>query len=112
MGGYKGFEGDDGTSVRDEVELITLTNPEKFSYKSNWCQRSFPPSEVSLDGATVDMIDTFNYMEGLEDDSKFSSAHNSVTFEASEPLKRISKSANVPFNVHNLIHSILSLSIA
>ena len=74
-------EGDDGTSVRDEVELITLTNPEKFSYKSNWCQRNFPPSEVSLDGATVDMIDTFKYMEGLEDDSKFSSSHNSVIFE-------------------------------
>ena len=81
LGGYKGFEGDDGTSVRDEVELITLTNPEKFSNKSHWCQRSLPPSEVSLDGATVDMIDTFKYMEGLEDDSKFSSAHNSFIFE-------------------------------
>ena len=81
MGGYKGFEGDDGTSVLDEVELITLSNPEKFSNKSHCCQRSLPPSEVSLDGATVDMIDTFKYMEGLEDDSKFSSAHNSVIFE-------------------------------
>ena len=81
MGGYKGFQGDYGTSVRDEVKLITLTNPEKFSNKSHWCQRSLPPSEVSIDGATVDMIDTFKYMEGLEDDSKCSSGHNSVIIE-------------------------------
>ena len=81
MGGYKGFEGEDGTSARDEVELITLTDADMFNNKSYWCQRSLSSSEESFDGATIDLIDTFNYNEGHEGHSDFSSAHNSLVFE-------------------------------
>ena len=81
LGGYTGFEGEEGTAVRDEVELIELTEPDNFKRRSNWCQGVFPSSSDSLDGATIDMIDTFTYMEGLEGDSKFSSAHNSFIYE-------------------------------
>ena len=81
LGGYTGFEGEDATAVRNEVELIELTDSDEFSKKTSWCQRGLPSSPESLDGATVDMINTFKYMEGLEGDPKFSSAHNSVIYD-------------------------------
>ena len=81
LGGYKGFEGEPGTSALNEVELITLKETDKFSHNSYWCQRNLSSSEESFDGATIDLIDAFQYIEALEGDSSFSSAHNSFIFE-------------------------------
>ena len=40
LGGYTGFEGEDATAVRNEVELIELTDSDKFSKKTSWCQNA------------------------------------------------------------------------
>ena len=81
FGGYKGFEGEEGTSVLNEMELLTLTKADKFNEESSWCQKSFSSSGNSFDGSTVDMINTFAYVGGLADQSQFSSAHNSLIFD-------------------------------
>ena len=78
LGGYTGFEGDEGTLARDEIELLELADHDNFHKKSNWCQRLLPSAAQSLDGATVDIVNTFKFMEDHEGDSTFTSSHNTV----------------------------------
>ena len=81
MGGYQGVEGENGTSSMDDVELLTLEDEQMYNYESAWCQRTLPSAAVSLDGATIDMINSFDYVESYIGDTAFTSPHNSHVFE-------------------------------
>ena len=81
MGGYKGVEGDAGTSSLDDVELLTLDDEEKFKNESSWCQRNLTSSAFSLDGATIDMIDEFAFVAKHADNPAFTSPHHSIIFQ-------------------------------
>jgi len=64
MGGYTGIEGQDQEATA-AVELLTLEDG-KFSDKSAWCQRNLSVAPLPLDGATINVIDIFNYYDRLD----------------------------------------------
>ena len=78
LGGYTGFEGEEGTIARDEIELLELADQNSFHKRSSWCQRPLPSAAESLDGATVDIVDAFKFLADHEGDTSFSSSHNTV----------------------------------
>ena len=59
------------------VELLILDN-DQFKSTSAWCQRNMSDAPLPLDGATINIVDTFNYYNNMGD--KFSGAHHSVQF--------------------------------
>ena len=71
------MEGGNETAAIDEVELITLENEETFHNESGWCQESLNPAAMSLDGATIDMINTFDFLAKHLGDPVFIGPHNS-----------------------------------
>ena len=81
IGGYKGAEGQTGTSSLGDVELLTLTQENKFGVKGNWCQRNLANTPIPLDGATVDWVDAFHFISSQEGNSSFTSSHHSTTFK-------------------------------
>ena len=81
MGGYQGVEGEVGTSAMDDVELLILDNESMFKNQSSWCQKNLSSSPLSIDGATIDMINTFDYVEDHKNDPTFTSPHYSFMFE-------------------------------
>ena len=86
VGGYTGVEGQ-GQAATAGVELLTLTD--NLYEKSNaWCQRNMSTAPLPLDGATINVIDTFYYYNRLDGagsvladikpNTDFSSAHYTV----------------------------------
>ena len=81
MGGYSGVEGDSGTSSIGEVELLTLNNEERFNNDSSWCQKNLTSSSLSLDGATINMINEFEFVRKNAYDPRFTGPHYSIVFQ-------------------------------
>jgi hypothetical protein len=64
MGGYTGIEGQ-GQEATAAVELLTLEDG-KYGDQSAWCQRNLSVAPLPLDGATINVIDTFGFYNSLD----------------------------------------------
>ena len=80
IGGYAGVEGQAGTTALGKVEMLTLDQEDKFGVKTDWCQRSLSDAPTALDLATVDWVDTFDFVSKHLGNKSFTSGHHTTTF--------------------------------
>jgi len=79
MGGYTGIEGQ-GQAATSSVELLAFDDDASFTNPNAWCQRNMSVAPLPLDGATINIVDTFSYYKQIvqQQNTKFSGAHHSA----------------------------------
>ena len=86
-GGYTGFEGQPDQGATAEVEVLTLNNPNDYASPWGFCHRNLSTAPQPLDGATMDEVSTFKYIEntlktaGTGKLPYFGSSHHSAQFQ-------------------------------
>ena len=88
LGGYTGVEGA-GAAALDSAELLRVSNPASHAFSSAWCATNLTTTPLPLDGATINIVDTFQYYDRFDGNggdtvasqggrADFSGAHNSA----------------------------------
>ena len=80
MGGFEGVEDKEGQVVED-VQMLTLEQESKFDTRNSWCQTALNSLPHPLESATVEWVDTFNWVASNLGNSSFSSSHPSTLYE-------------------------------
>ena len=81
LGGYTGFESQDGSGPTDGLDLLALGQETQYGDPSKWCSRSLSSLPLGLEGSAVSWVDTRKFLSNHLGDSSFTTAHHTTHFD-------------------------------